>query len=113
MRTGNAHGRQAIVEIGVDLQRLLKMRRSLIVSIARAQGHAQIVFYVKIRWSDCERVLKQSEAVTPALNLRVRRWQESSIPRSYSCAEHGATRQLLAMSANPNTTAMNKPIDGI
>ena len=64
---------KAVVEIGVDLQRLLKMRRGLIVSAAHAQGHAQIVFYAEIRWSDCERVLKQSEAVTPALNLRVRK----------------------------------------
>ena len=71
VRTGNAHRHQAIVEIGVDLQRLRKMRSGLIVSVARAQGHAQIVFYAEIRWSDCERMLKQSEAVTPALNLRV------------------------------------------
>ena len=48
------------------------MRRGLIVSAANAHGYAQIVFYAKIRWSDCQRVLKQSEAVTPALNLRVR-----------------------------------------
>src|SRR6202040_3368959 len=70
-RTSNAHAHQAIVKTGIDLQRLLKMRRSLIISVAHAQCHAQIVFYAEIRWSDCERVLKQSEAVTPALNLRV------------------------------------------
>ena len=54
------------------LQCFLKMRRGLIVSAAAAQGQAQIVFYLQIRWSDCERVLKQSEAVTPAMNLCVR-----------------------------------------
>ena len=48
------------------------MRRGLIVSVTHAQGHAEIVFYSEIRWSDRERVLKQSEAVAPALNLRVR-----------------------------------------
>ena len=71
VRTGNAHSHQAVVEIGVDLQRLLKMRRGLIVSVARAKRHAQVVFYAEIRGSDRERVFKQSEAVTPALNLRV------------------------------------------
>ena len=47
------------------------MRGGLIVSAATAQSQAQIVFYVEIRWSNCERVVKQSEAVAPALNLCV------------------------------------------
>ena len=70
-RTSNAHVQQAVVVVRVDLQSLLKMRHGLIVSAATAHGQAQIVFYIEIRWSDCECVLKQSEAVTPALNLRV------------------------------------------
>src|SRR2546428_11799606 len=77
VRTSNAHGHQAVVEIRIDLQCLRKMCRGLIVSAANAHGHAQIVFYAKIRWSDCQRVLKQSEAVTPALNLSVRESSKS------------------------------------
>src|SRR4029077_19743464 len=72
-RTSNAHGYHAVIEIRVDLQRLLKMRRGLIVSAATAHGQAQIVFYVEIRWSNYERVVIQSEAVTPEMNLRVRK----------------------------------------
>src|SRR5215472_13419990 len=88
MRTGNAHGHQTVVEVWVDLQCFLKMRRSLIVSVACAQGHAQIVFYAEIRWSNCERVLKQSEAVTPALNLGVRKHgKNQQNPPGYCCAE--------------------------
>src|SRR6266513_1358467 len=67
--TSNAQAHQGVVEIGVHLQRLFKMHRGLIVSTAIAHGQAQIVFYEEIRWSDCERVLKQSETVTPALAM--------------------------------------------
>src|SRR6266403_5338838 len=88
VRTSNAHDHQAIVEIGVDLQRLLKMRRGLIVSAAHGQGHAQIVFYAEIGWSDCERVLKQSEAVMPALNLSVREGSKNQQNDArYCCTE--------------------------
>ena len=64
------------------------MRRGLIVSVALGEGHAQIVFYEETGWSDCERVLKQSEAVTPAMNLSVRESSKNQEnPQSYSCAE--------------------------
>ena len=67
----NAHAQQAVIEIGVDLQCFFEMRRGLIGLAAAPQRQGQIVFYVEIRWSNRERVLKQSEAVAPALNLRV------------------------------------------
>src|SRR5262249_35407432 len=88
VRTSNTHAHQAVVEIGVDLQCLFKMHRGVIESVNSAKSDPQIVFYADIRWSDRERVLKQSEAVTPALNLRIRKSSENQKNRSgYSCAE--------------------------
>src|SRR6266481_2146177 len=86
--TSSAQRHQGIVEGRVHLQRPFKMHRGLIVSTAIPHCQAQIVFYEEIRWSDCERVLKQSETVTPALNLRVREGSKNQEnPQSYSCAE--------------------------
>ena len=72
------------------------MRRGLIVFAAPAQSDAQTVFYVEIRRGDCERVLKQSEAVTPAMNLRVRKGSKNQQnPASYCCAERRRNTPLL------------------
>ena len=60
------------------------MRGGLVVFAASAHRQGQTVFYPEIGRSDCERVLKQSEAIMPALYLRVRessKNQES--PTSY------------------------------
>ena len=76
VKTANAHVQQRVVQqrfvvSGHDLEGLLKMRRGFIVQATPAQGRTQIIFYYQIRWSDRERVLKQGEAVSPAMNLRV------------------------------------------
>src|SRR5207245_7041262 len=82
VKTGNAHVQQRVVQqrvvvSGNDLQGLLKMRPGFVVQTTPAQGRTQIVFYNEIRWSDRERVLKQGEAVTPAMNLSIRKDSKS------------------------------------
>ncbi len=60
-----------IVVIGSDLEGLLKMRRGFIVVDRSFAKPPPDGFYGEVRRGDCERVLKQSEAITPAMNLRV------------------------------------------
>ena len=90
------------------------MRCRVVVSIALSQSKPQGVFYSVVGRGDCERVLKQSEAVSPAMNLRISKSSKSQQnPLAIAALSHGATRRVSAISANPNTIAMNKPIDGI
>ena len=64
-----------------------EMRRGFIEPAAPVQGKPQNVFYGGVRRGDCERVLKQSEAVTPPMNLRVGK----SSKNQYNHVRYGCT----------------------
>src|SRR5207244_10111315 len=88
VKTGNAHGQQCRVVIGSHFEGLLKMRHGFFELPALVHSQPQTVFYDDTRRGDCERVLKQSEAVIPPMNLRVRESSKNQEnPQSYSCAE--------------------------
>ena len=59
------------------------MRRGFIEPAAPAHGVPQTVFYGDITRCHCERVLKQSEAVTPPMNLRIGKSSENQ--QSHVC----------------------------
>src|ERR1700758_5332368 len=71
VKTDGAHVDHGVVEIGPDFEGLLKMRRRVVVPTALSQSKPQAVFYCEVGRGDCESVLKQSEAVTPEMNLHV------------------------------------------
>src|SRR5437762_11600052 len=96
VKTINAYVQEQHVVIRSDLEGLLKMRRGFIVSVALGEGQAQIVFYAEIGWGDCERVLIQSEAVMPTMNLRVREGsKDQQDDASYRCTERRSNTPAL------------------
>ena len=91
------------------------MRHGFIELAVLVHGQPQTVFYDDTRRGDCERVVKQSEAVTPAMNLRVGKSSENQQNDvGYCCTEPRRNASPLRdVRRDPNTSAMNKPIDGI
>src|SRR5204862_4763998 len=88
VKTANAHVQLRQVVIGSHLEGLLKMRRGFIEPAAPLQGKPQSAFHGGARRADCERVLKQSEAVTPQTNLRVGKSSKNHHNHApYCCAE--------------------------
>ena len=96
VKTANAHVQQRHVVIGCELECLLKMRRGFIEPAAPLQGIPQRAFYGGVRRGDCERVLKQSEAVTPPMNLRVGKSSKNQHNHvCYCSADPGRNASLL------------------